>query len=92
MLLRLALSNWRLNIAQTANQAPQTENENLKQINPKESIWVMRKAELVELGIAELGTTRTQATNMTVDELRERLRVSRKQRTKRTLCCDCLWA
>ena len=79
MLLRLALSNWRLNIAQTANQALRTENERLKQINPKESIWVMRKAELVELGIAELGLTRTQATNKTVDELRERLRVSRKQ-------------
>ena len=79
MLLRLALSNWRLIIAQTANLALRTENERLKQINPKESIWVMRKAELIELGIAELGLTRVQATDKTVDELRERLRVSRKQ-------------
>ena len=66
-------------VAQTACQALQAENERLKRINPKESIWVMKKAELVELGVSELGTTRTQATKMTVDELRERLRVSRKQ-------------
>ena len=79
MLLRLALSNWRLIITQTANLALRTENERLKQINPKESIWVMRKAELIELGIAELGLTRIQATDKTVDEHRESLRVSRKQ-------------
>ena len=79
MLLRLALSNWRLIITQTANAALRTENARLKQINPRESIWIMRKAELIEVAIAELGLTRVQADNKTVDELRELLRVSRNQ-------------
>ena len=79
LLLRLALSNWRLITAQTMSQALLAENERLQRINPKESIWQMKKAELVELGIAELSLTRVQATKMTVDELRDRLRVSRKQ-------------
>ena len=77
--MRLALTNWRLITAQTMSQALLAENERLQRINPKESIWQMKKAELVELGIAELSLTRVQATKMTVDELRERLRVSRKQ-------------
>ena len=79
LLLRLALSNWRLITAQTMSQALLAENERLQRINPKESIWQMKKAELVELGITELRLTRTLATKMTVEELRERLRVSRKQ-------------
>ena len=68
LLLRLALSNWRLIITQTANVALRTENARLKQINPRESIWLMRKAELIEVAIAELGLTRVQATDKTVDE------------------------
>ena len=79
MLLRLALSNWRLIITQTTNAALRTENARLKQINPRESIWLMRKAELIEVAVAELGLTRVQAGDRTVEELRERLRVSRRQ-------------
>ena len=79
MLLRLALSNWRLIITQTTNAALRTENARLKQINPRESIWIMRKAELIEVAVAELGLTRVQAGNKTVEELRELLRVSRNQ-------------
>ena len=77
--MRVALTNWRLAAVQTMNQALLTENERLRKINPKESIWQMKKAELVEVAVAELGITRVQASVITVDELRERLRVARKQ-------------
>ena len=79
LLLRLVMSNWRLVAVQTSNQALLTENERLQMINPKESIWQMRKAELIELAIAELQVTRAAATKMTVEELRERLRLERKK-------------
>ena len=77
--MRLAISNWRLIAVQTSNQALLAENERLQLINPKESIWQMRKAELVELAVTELMLSRTTAAKMTVEELRERLRISRKQ-------------
>ena len=77
--MRLALGSWKLAGAQAMSQALLAENERLHRINPKESIWQMKKAELVELGVSELGVSRAQATRMTVEELRERLRVSRKQ-------------
>ena len=69
LLLRVALTNWKLAAVQTMNQALLTENERLRKINPKESIWQMKKAELVEVAVAELGITRVQASVITVDEL-----------------------
>ena len=77
--MRLALGSWKLAAALTMNRALMAENERLQNINPKESSWQMKKAELVEVAIAELGVSRVQASKMTVDELRERLRVARKQ-------------
>ena len=77
--MRLVMTSWRLVAVQTSNQALLTENERLQMINPKESIWQMRKAELIEVAIAELQVTRSAATKMTVEELRERIRVERKK-------------
>ena len=68
-----------MTVAQAMSQALLAENERLHRINPKESIWQMKKAELVELGVSELGVSRVQAARMTVEEIRERLRVPRKQ-------------
>ena len=79
LLLRLALTNWWLVTALTVSQALKTENERLRLINPKESIWQMKKAELIEVAISELGFTRVQASSRTVIELRELLRKARKQ-------------
>ena len=79
LLVRLTFASWRMVTALTSSQTLQAENQRLREINPKESIWLMKKADLVEVAIAELGYTRTQATAKTVIELRERLRVSRKE-------------
>ena len=78
MLVRLVFASWRMVTALTSSQALTAENERLRLSNPTESIWRMRKEELVELAIAELGLTRTQASAETVIVLRERLRRSRK--------------
>ena len=79
LLVRLTFASWMMVAALTTNLALKAENDRLRAINPKESIWQMRKAELVEVAIAELGYTRMQAAEKTVLELRERLRVARKQ-------------
>ena len=65
--------------ALTTCQALKAENQRIKDINPKESIWLMKKAELVEVAMAELGFTRSQAQEKTVGELKERLKQSRKE-------------
>ena len=72
------LTSWWMITALTSIQALKAENERLKEINPKESIWLMKKADLVEVAIAELGWTRAQAAAKTVIEIREMLRRSRK--------------
>ena len=80
LLVRLVFASWRMVKALTTNQALTAENERLsKAATPTESIWRMRKEELVEVAIAELGVTRTQANAETVIVLRERIRRSRKE-------------
>ena len=80
LLVRLVFASWRMVKVLTHNQALTTENERLAKLaSPIESIWRMKKEELIELAIAELGLTRTQASRETVIVLRERLRRSRKE-------------
>ena len=80
LLVRLVFASWKMVKALTTNQALTAENERLmRAATPTESIWRMRKEELVEVAIAELGVTRTQANAETVIVLRERIRRSRKE-------------
>ena len=80
LLVRLVFASWRMVKVLTLNQALIAENERLTKLaGPIESIWRMRKEELIEIAIAELGVTRTQASKETVLVLRERIRRSRKE-------------
>jgi hypothetical protein len=78
--LKVILWRWRAIILEELSEELMQENVKLKRlINPKpdSNIWVMRKEDLVEAAICELKLTRTQAEEMTVVRLREKLRAQR---------------
>ena len=79
LLVRLIFVNWQMVTKATLAAALVRENERLSALlqKQKDSIWQMHKSDLVELAIAELGMTRTEAGKETVVTLRERIRRQR---------------
>ena len=78
--LRVVFQAWELYVAKTYIKALETENQRLQAIVGKkaESIWDMKRADLVEVARSELGMTMAQAEKETVITLREKIRRNRE--------------
>ena len=78
--MQCAFQAWRLMTVCNRLAAADAEVERLhdKLGRTGHSIWNMLKDELIEVAVRELGVTRPRATKMSVPELRERIRASRK--------------
>ena len=80
LILRIVFMAWERIGVKTLNAALEEENERLKNLLGKqsESIWVMRKVDLVNLAVKEIGMTRTDAEKDTVLTLREKIQRQRQ--------------
>ena len=78
---RCVFQGWLLVTTQTQLAAAEGEIDRLRNKLGKmhESLWGMRKADLVEIAFNELGISREKAAKMLVPELRERIRAARKE-------------
>ncbi len=78
--MQVMMIAWRQLVTRRELEAEQTEVARLRNLVGKksESLWDMRKDDLVEAARKELGMTRTQAETETVTTLRERIRAFRE--------------
>ena len=72
--LRLLLTTWHLAVVKRTQQAFKSEVTRLQNKVGKQTIWEMKKEDLIQLAEKELGLTRSQAEKETVITLREKLR------------------
>ena len=78
---RLLLSQWRVVVLQERLRRTENEAEKLREAASRRasSIWNMKKDELIEKAMEDLGITRAQGESMTVVVLREKLRAKKAE-------------
>ena len=78
---RCIFQGWLLVTTQTQLAAAEGEIQRLRNKLGKmhDSLWGMRKADLIEIALNELGISREKASKMLVPELRERIRAARQR-------------